>query len=118
MMTPDACYYDFMKEALEAVYENGAFRPLKLPEGIAEHRHVALTVTAEEQPSSLADVAGRISPDDAREMREIVEREFERVDARESQEEGQADSRERPVDCRVMRGASGAPSPARSTLPS
>jgi len=84
-MTSDVCYYDFMKETLEAVYENGVFRPLKRPEGIAEHRQVTLTVTAEGKPSSLADVAGRISPDDAREMREIVEREFERVDAREWQ---------------------------------
>jgi hypothetical protein len=42
-------------------------------------------VTAEEKPSSLADLAGRIAPDDAEEMREIVEREFECVDPREWQ---------------------------------
>ena len=68
---------------LEAVYENGIFRPLTRPEGIAEHGRVMLTVTAEEQPSSLADFDGRISPDDAREMRAIVEQDFERVDLRE-----------------------------------
>ena len=65
---------------LEAVYENGVFRPLTRPEGIAEHGRVTLTVIAEEPPGSLADPAGRISSDDAREMREVVEREFERVD--------------------------------------
>lgn len=74
-----------MKKTLEAVYENGVFRPLKRPEGLAEHRRVMLTVTAEEAPSSLADSAGSISADDAREMREIIEREFERVDPREWQ---------------------------------
>jgi len=74
-----------MKKTVEAVYENGVFRPLKYPEGIAEHRQVTLTVTAQEQPSSLADLAGRISADDAEEMRVIVEREFERVDPREWQ---------------------------------
>ena len=74
-----------MKKTLEAVYENGVFRPLKRPEGIAEHRQVTLTVTAEEKPSSLADLFGRISADDAEEMRTIVEREFERVDLREWQ---------------------------------
>ena len=74
-----------MKETLEAVYENGVFRPLTRPEGIAEHRQVTLTVTTEEKSPSFADLAGRISPDDAREMREIVEREFERVDPREWQ---------------------------------
>jgi predicted DNA-binding antitoxin AbrB/MazE fold protein len=72
-----------MTKTLEAVYENGVFRPLKRPEGIAEHGRVTLTVTADEQPSSLADLAGRISSDDAQEMRAIVEREFERVDLRE-----------------------------------
>jgi predicted DNA-binding antitoxin AbrB/MazE fold protein len=74
-----------MKETLEAVYENGVFRPLTRPEGIAEHRQVTLTVSAEEKPSSFADLAGRISPEDAEEMREIVEREFERVEPREWQ---------------------------------
>lgn len=72
-----------MKKTLEAVYENGVFRPLKRPEGIAEHRYVTLTVTAKDRPSSLADLAGRISADDAEEMRAIVEREFERIDPRE-----------------------------------
>ena len=74
-----------MKKTIQAVYENGVFRPLKRPEGIAERRHVTLTVTAEEKPSSLADCSGRIAPDDAEEMRQIVEREFERVDPREWQ---------------------------------
>ena len=74
-----------MKKTFEAVYENGVFRPLTRPEGIAEHRQVTLTVTVEEKPSSLADCSGRIAPDDAEEMREIVEREFERVDPREGQ---------------------------------
>ena len=74
-----------MKETLEAVYENGVFRPLRRPEGLTEHRRVTLTVTAEEAPASLAGSAGSISADDAREMREIIEREFERVDPREWQ---------------------------------
>ena len=74
-----------MTRTLEAVFENGVFRPLTRPEGIAEHGRVMLTVTAEERTSSLADLGGRISPDDAEEMRAIVEREFERVDLREWQ---------------------------------
>ena len=74
-----------MKKTVEAVYENGVFRPLERPEGIAEHRHVILTVTFEGTPLSLGDLSGRISVDDAEEMRIIVEREFERVDLREWQ---------------------------------
>ena len=70
-----------MKETLEAVYENGVFRPLTPPEWLPDHRQVTLTVTAVEEASTpLADFAGRISLDDAREMREMVELEFERVD--------------------------------------
>lgn len=74
-----------MKETLRAVFENGVFRPLRRPKGLPEHREVTLTVTVDEAPSSLADFAGRLPPDDARELREIVEREFERVDPREWQ---------------------------------
>jgi predicted DNA-binding antitoxin AbrB/MazE fold protein len=72
-----------MKETLEAVYENGVFRPLKSPTGLGPHSRVTLTVTAEEPVSSLAGSANRISSEDAREMREIVDREFEHVDPRE-----------------------------------
>ena len=72
-----------MKETLRAIFENGVFRPLKRPKGLDEHREVTLTVTIEEESSSLADVAGRVSLDDAQEMREIIEREFEHVDPRE-----------------------------------
>lgn len=74
-----------MKDTLRAVFENGVFRPLRRPKGLAERREVTLTVAVDEEPSSLADLAGRISQDDAREMREIIEREFERVDPREWQ---------------------------------
>lgn len=74
-----------MKETLRAVFENGVFRPLRRPKGLAEHREVTLTVTVKESSSSLADFGGRISSSDAQEMREVVEREFERVDPRDWQ---------------------------------
>lgn len=74
-----------LKETLKAVFENGVFRPLRRPRGLAERHEVTLTVTSEEGVSSLADFAGRISPDDAEEMRELIEREFGRVDPREWQ---------------------------------
>jgi predicted DNA-binding antitoxin AbrB/MazE fold protein len=74
-----------MRKTLEAVYENGVFRPIERPNGIAEHRQVTLTVTLEDKPASFADVSGCMSADDAAEMRAIVEREFESVDLREWQ---------------------------------
>lgn len=72
-----------MRDTLRAVFENGVFRPLRRPKGLAERREVTLTVTVDEAPSSLAELAGSISQDDAQEMRQIIEREFERVDPRE-----------------------------------
>ena len=72
-----------MKKTVEADYENGVFRPLKNPTWLNEHRRVTLTVTADEGVSSLADCVNRISSEDAREMLEIVEREFETVDPRD-----------------------------------
>jgi hypothetical protein len=74
-----------MRKTLEAVYENGVFRPIERPEGIAEHRQVTLTVTVNDKPASFAGVAGCMSADDAAEMRAIVECEFESVDLREWQ---------------------------------
>ena len=53
--------------------------PLKPPTGLVEHRRVTLTVV----PTSFADLAGSVPPEDAQDMREIIEREFERVDPRE-----------------------------------
>jgi predicted DNA-binding antitoxin AbrB/MazE fold protein len=69
-----------MRETLRAVFENGVFRPLRRPRGVAEHREVTLTVTVDDRPTSLADFRGRISSEGAQEMREVVDREFERVD--------------------------------------
>jgi predicted DNA-binding antitoxin AbrB/MazE fold protein len=72
-----------MSETLPAVFENGVFRPLRRPKELTEHRQVTLTVDVAEDVSSLSEVAGSLSPEDAQEMREIVEREFERVEPRE-----------------------------------
>ncbi len=72
-----------MSETLPAVFENGVFRPLRRPKGLAEHRQVTLTVDVVEHASPLSEVAGSLSSEDAQEMREIIEREFERVDSRE-----------------------------------
>jgi predicted DNA-binding antitoxin AbrB/MazE fold protein len=68
-----------MKETLDAVYEDGVFKPLSVPAGIREHRRVTLTVTDAITPGSLVDIHGLMPAEDADEMREIVEREFENV---------------------------------------
>ena len=69
-----------MSQTIPAVFEDGVFRPLRRPEGLAEHHHVTLTVDVEEQVPALAEVSGSLSAEDAEELREIIDREFERVD--------------------------------------
>lgn len=72
-----------MSETIPAVFENGVFRPLRRPKGLIEHHQVTLTVEVDEAVSPLADVAGSLSVEDAQELREIIDREFERIDPRE-----------------------------------
>jgi len=79
------CYDGLMSKTVEAVYEDGVFRPIERPEGIVEHGRVFLTVTVASTPSSCQDFGERISADDAADMRKIVEQEFEGVDLRDWQ---------------------------------
>lgn len=72
-----------MSETIPAVFENGVFRPLRRPQGLVEHHQVTLTVDVDVEVSPLSEVAGSISAEDAQELREIIDREFERVDPRE-----------------------------------
>ena len=72
-----------MSETIPAVFENGVFRPLRRPKGLVEHHQVTLTVDVEVEASPLSDVAGSLSSEDAEELQEIIDREFERVDPRE-----------------------------------
>jgi predicted DNA-binding antitoxin AbrB/MazE fold protein len=72
-----------MSETIPAVFENGVFRPLRRPHGLVEHHQVTLTVDVEVEASPLSEVSGSLSSDDAQELREIIDREFERVDPKE-----------------------------------
>lgn len=63
-----------MSQTIPAVFEDGVFRPLRPPTGLAEHHHVTLTVDVEEQAPALAEVAGSLSSEDAEELREIIDR--------------------------------------------
>lgn len=72
-----------MSETIPAVFENGVFRPLRRPQGLVEHHQVTLTVDVEVEASPLSEVAGSLSPEDAQELQEIIDREFEHVDIRE-----------------------------------
>lgn len=69
-----------MTQTLEAVYENGVFRPLSEPAGVAEHARVTISVIAESDAGPPLDLVGSLPHADAEEMRAIIQREFSRVD--------------------------------------
>jgi predicted DNA-binding antitoxin AbrB/MazE fold protein len=68
------------RQTIEAVYAGGVLKPLRPLQGIAENGKVTVTVTAAETERAVVDCAGTLPDGDAREMRGIVEAEFERVD--------------------------------------
>jgi len=79
---------------IEAIYENGVLRPLQAIDGLAEHERVTVTVTSGEGVAKgptrgvlgghpFRDCIGILPNEDATEMLEIIEREFEQVNPRE-----------------------------------
>jgi predicted DNA-binding antitoxin AbrB/MazE fold protein len=70
-----------MTQTVEAIFEDGVFRPMNEPKGIAEHTRVRLVVeTSSEHVGRLPDCFGIMSDEDADEIRRIVEEAFENVD--------------------------------------
>ena len=73
-----------MTQTINAVYEGGVLRPLQSLEGIAEHAQVKLTVeSVDAAGNGLADCIGILPDEDAAELRQIVETEFEQVNLHE-----------------------------------
>jgi predicted DNA-binding antitoxin AbrB/MazE fold protein len=70
-----------MKTAIAAIYENGVFRPLQPLPDLRDRDQVHIII--EKQHSPLADCIGVLPDDAAAEMRLVIEREFEKVDADE-----------------------------------
>ncbi len=58
--------------SIEAVFEKGVFRPLEKVPDLGEGSHVLLLVHKPLDRRRLRELAGSISPEDAREMMRIV----------------------------------------------
>ena len=69
------------QQTVDAVYAGGVLKPLTPLEGIAENRHVTVTVTVRDEGRrpAFADSVGILPGEDADEMRRIIEAEFEQV---------------------------------------
>ena len=65
-----------MKHAFDAIYENGAFRPIERDElGIAEGQRVRITVDDESEPEALrlaASVYAGLSDHEIREVEQVA----------------------------------------------
>ena len=68
-----------MHKTIEAVYENGLFRPVIPMKGLKEHERVALTVEKPlKKKHPLHDLCGILPDEDAKEMLKIVKDEFDK----------------------------------------
>ncbi len=69
-----------MTRTIEAVYENGMLRPREPLDGLPDKTHVRITIhTRDSSGSRVVQCAGSISDEDAEQMKQIIEREFERM---------------------------------------
>ena len=73
-----------MPKTIDAIYENGILRPLRLIKGLKKHQAVSITVqkTAKKK-HPLHGLSGILPDADAAEMLKTVENEFEKVDLNE-----------------------------------
>jgi predicted DNA-binding antitoxin AbrB/MazE fold protein len=69
-----------VNETIEAIYENGVFRPTQPVTGLPEHARVRVTVLSPQNTAPWADCVGIMPDEDAREIRRIIDEEFETVD--------------------------------------
>lgn len=73
-----------MPNAIDAIYDNGVFRPLAPVKGLKSQQRVRITLeksSAKKHP--LSDLCGILPDKDAVEIAKIVEDEFEKVDMNE-----------------------------------
>lgn len=69
---------------LEMIWENGVLKPVQPLVGLQEHQRVQVTVHSDKAAPVTSGrfdrFAGTLTPEEAREMEQLIEREFERID--------------------------------------
>jgi hypothetical protein len=69
-----------MSRIIEAIYENGSFKPLGDTSGIGEHAHAQVLVCDPGDPAKRAQIRGAITPKEAADQMLLIDREFGRVE--------------------------------------
>jgi predicted DNA-binding antitoxin AbrB/MazE fold protein len=73
-----------MPQVIDAIYENGMLKPIRPLRGVSERQRVTLTISEMMvDHASILDCVGILPDEDANEMMEIIEAEFEKVDPRD-----------------------------------
>ena len=69
-----------MQRTVEAIFSDGVLRPVEALDGLAENQRVLVTITPSPGTDPLAGWSGGLSDEDARQMIQTIESEFENVD--------------------------------------
>ena len=72
-----------MSKIIEAIYQDGVFRPLKPIKGLKRNQKVSIALEPLKKRHPLAGLCGILPDKDAEEMLKIVKEEFEKVDINE-----------------------------------
>ena len=67
-------------QTVEAVYEDNVLKPLKPLKGIMEHENVMVIVRHHPAKRSLRGIKGTLSHKEAKEMQDVVNAEFEKIE--------------------------------------
>ena len=69
-----------MIRVLDAIYENGAFKPLGDTTGIGEHVHARVLICDAESASKRSELQGTLTRDEAKEQMRLIDAEFGQVE--------------------------------------
>jgi predicted DNA-binding antitoxin AbrB/MazE fold protein len=67
-------------QTIEAVYEDNVLKPIKPLRGILEHENVIAIVHSQHAKKCLRDPVGTLTHEEATEMQNIIDEEFENVE--------------------------------------
>ncbi|MCX9012302.1 MAG: DUF104 domain-containing protein [Candidatus Methanoperedens sp.] len=65
---------------MEAVYEDNVLKPIKPIKGIMEHENIVVTIRQSLVKKGLREIAGTLTHEEAEEMQELIEGEFEKIE--------------------------------------
>ncbi len=69
-----------MTKMIEAIYEDELLKPLAPIEGLKKHARVWLILCPRPEKKALWELAGTLTHEEAQEMRQVIDKEFEKIE--------------------------------------